>query len=163
MARRHGMGICTHPTKTSRWRSKTSRYDLQTPKPSRTGAEPPRKQVEPPRVFRTAKIIIRKSHNFLLRTPFLVILDFPESLFQGLSNPTKNKPQNQQVQVLCHCISLMLTLGFGQFEHLRLVYDSCCIPLDSMTYLYSRSREYNHFSHLSLQYLHMSFLLNISS
>jgi hypothetical protein len=36
-------------------------------------------------------------------------------------------------------------------------------PLDSTAYLYSRSREYNHFNHLSLQCLHMLFLLNIAS
>ena len=42
----------------------------------------------------------RKHHNFLLRTPFSVILDFTESLFRGLSNPAENKPQDQQVQVL---------------------------------------------------------------
>ena len=103
-----------------------------------------------------------KSHNFLLRTPISMILDFPESLFRGLSNPTKNKPQDKQVQVLCQRVSLMLALGFGQFEHLRLVCDLCCIPLDSTAYLYSGSREYNHFNHLSLQCLHMSFLLNIT-
>jgi hypothetical protein len=30
-----------------------------------------------------------------------MILDFSESLFRGLSNPVENKPQDQQVQVLC--------------------------------------------------------------
>ena len=44
--------------------------------------------------------IIEKRYNFLLRTSFSVILDFPESLFRGLSNPAKNKPQDQKVQVL---------------------------------------------------------------
>ena len=42
-----------------------------------------------------------KSHNFLLRTPFTVILDFSESLFRGLSNPAENKLQDQLVQVQC--------------------------------------------------------------
>ena len=34
---------------------------------------------------------------------------------------------------------------------------------EAYTTLYSTSREYNHFNHLSLQCLHMPFLLNISS
>ena len=45
--------------------------------------------------------LTEKRHNFLLRTPFLVILDFSESLFRGLSNFAENKPQDQKVQVVC--------------------------------------------------------------
>jgi hypothetical protein len=38
-----------------------------------------------------------------------MILDILECLFEGLSNPTNNKPKDQQVQVLC-IFSLMLAL-----------------------------------------------------
>ena len=48
-----------------------------------------------PQLPETTHAAHRKRHNFLLQTSFLVILDFLERLFQGLSSPAKSKPQNQ--------------------------------------------------------------------
>jgi hypothetical protein len=89
-----------------------------------------------------------------------MILDILESLFKGLSNPTNNKPKDQQVQVLCifSHVSTRCSISLSTWD---LSNYSCCIPLHSTTYLYSRWKGYVYL--IESLSLHMPYLLNISS
>jgi hypothetical protein len=84
---------------------------------------------------------------------------FGKRYFEGLSVPTKNKLQiNKWKCYVVPCVSLMLLFKV----HLVWVLETCltiriAFHLIVWHKLYSRSKGYVYFNHLSLQYLHMPF------
>jgi hypothetical protein len=92
-----------------------------------------------------------------------MILDFSKKFVSRAIQPSREQaPRSNSAGVVLSVFSHVSTW-------VRLVWAlETCLRfllhlLDSTAYLYLRSREYNHFNHLSLQCLHMPFLLNITS
>jgi hypothetical protein len=83
---------------------------------------------------------------------------FRKSLSGGLSSQQRTSHKINMCKCCDMCFSHVSTRVSVSLSTWDLSNYSCCIPFNSMVYLYSRSKGYIYFHQLSLRYLHISFL-----